>query len=205
MRGLYLITNDHPIDLLLEKLQAALATGHVAILQYRRKKVSLPDQPAEIERIQQLCQQYQVPFLINDNLQLAEQFGLGVHLGQTDGEIYEARSRLPTDAIIGRTCANSIALAEQAVQDGASYVAFGAIYATATKPEAGHIGLETLKAARPQFDLPICAIGGLTVENSGVVVQSGADLCAVISDILALPTPEIPARVQAWANLFSQN
>ncbi len=205
MRGLYLITNDHPIEILLEKLQAALSTGHIAILQYRRKKVARADQPAEIKRIQQLCQQYQVPFVINDDLELAMQFGLGVHLGQSDGEIRDAKARLPQGAIIGRTCANSIELAEQAVQDGASYVAFGAIYATASKPEAGNIGLETLKTARPQLNLPICAIGGLTVENSATVVQSGADLCAVISDILALNTQDIPARVQAWAALFAEN
>lgn len=203
MRGLYLITNDDPLETLLEKLDAALATAQVAILQYRRKKVAKTDQPAEVEQIKKLCEKYQTPFVINDDLKLAAQFGLGVHLGQTDGEITDAKALLADGAIIGRTCANSLELAELAIAQGATYVAFGAIYATSTKPEAGNIGLETLKQASSQFkNVPICAIGGLTVENSQVVVDSGADLCAVISDILGRSVAEIPARVNAWASLF---
>ncbi|ABO12883.1 thiamine phosphate synthase [Acinetobacter baumannii] len=203
MRGLYLITNDDPIQLLLEKLDAALATRQIAILQYRRKKVDKADQPAEVEQIKQLCEKYQVPFVINDDLKLAAQFGLGVHLGQSDGEITDAKSQLPEGVIIGRTCLNSLELAQKAIADGATYVAFGAVYATATKPEAGNVGIEVIKQAAAQYDLPICAIGGLTVENSKPVIEAGADLCAVISDILGRSTAEIPARVQAWAQLFS--
>ncbi|MGX2710499.1 thiamine phosphate synthase [Acinetobacter baumannii] len=203
MRGLYLITNDDPIQLLLEKLDAALATRQIAILQYRRKKVDKADQRAEVEQIKQLCEKYQVPFVINDDLKLAAQFGLGVHLGQSDGEITDAKSQLPEGVIIGRTCLNSLELAQKAIADGATYVAFGAVYATATKPEAGNVGIEVIKQAAAQYDLPICAIGGLTVENSKPVIEAGADLCAVISDILGRSTAEIPARVQAWAQLFS--
>ncbi|AUT38177.1 thiamine phosphate synthase [Acinetobacter baumannii] len=203
MRGLYLITNDDPIQLLLEKLDAALATRQIAILQYRRKKVDKADQPAEVEQIKQLCEKYQVPFVINDDLKLAAQFGLGVHLGQSDGEITDAKSQLPEGVIIGRTCLNSLELAQKAIADGATYVAFGAVYATATKPEAGNVGIEVIKQAAAQYDLPICAIGGLTVENSKPVIEAGADLCAVISDILGRSTAEIPACVQAWAQLFS--
>lgn len=203
MRGLYLITNDDPIQLLLEKLDAALATHQVAILQYRRKKVEKADQPAEVEQIKLLCEKYQVPFVINDDLKLAAQFGLGVHLGQSDGEITDAKSKLPEGVIIGRTCLNSLDLAQKAIADGATYVAFGAVYATATKPEAGNVGIEVIKQAAAQYDLPICAIGGLTVENSKPVIEAGADLCAVISDILGRSIAEIPVRVQAWAQLFS--
>lgn len=203
MRGLYLITNDDPIQLLLEKLDAALATRQIAILQYRRKKIDKAEQPAEVEQIKQLCEKYQVPFVINDDLKLAAQFGLCVHLGQSDGEITDAKSQLPEGVIIGRTCLNSLELAQKAIADGATYVAFGAVYATATKPEAGNVGIEVIKQAAAQYDLPICAIGGLTVENSKPVIEAGADLCAVISDILGRSTAEIPARVQAWAQLFS--
>lgn len=203
MRGLYLITNDDPIQLLLEKLDAALATRQVAILQYRRKKIDKADQPAEVEQIKLLCEKYQVPFVINDDLKLAAQFGLGVHLGLSDGEITDAKSQLPEGVIIGRTCLNSLELAQKAIADGATYIAFGAVYATSTKPEAGNVGIEVIKQAAAQYDLPVCAIGGLTVENSKPVIEAGADLCAVISDILGRSTAEIPARVQAWAQLFS--
>lgn len=202
MRGLYLITNDDALPLLLEKLEVALATQKIAILQYRRKKVAKIDQANEVNLIKQLCEKYQTPFVINDDLDLAEQFGLGVHLGQSDGEIVDAKARLPQGVIIGRTCLNSLELAEKAIADGASYVAFGAIYATSTKPEAGNIGLDVIKNAAEKFDLPICAIGGLTVENSKIVIESCADLCAVISDILGKSVQDIPERVQAWAQLF---
>jgi thiamine-phosphate pyrophosphorylase len=203
MRGLYLITNDDPLQLLLEKLEVALATGHIAILQYRRKKVAKADQPDEVEQIQALCETYQVPFVINDDLELAEQFGLGVHLGQSDGEITDAAARLSQGIIIGRTCLNSLGLAEKAIAEGATYVAFGAVYATSTKPEAGNVGIEVIQQAKQKFDVPICAIGGLTVENSQLVIDAGASLCAVISDILGRSTAEIPARVAAWAQLFA--
>lgn len=203
MHGLYLITNDDPISLLLEKLQVALATGHIAILQYRRKKVAKADQPLEVEQIKILCEKYQVPFVINDDLSLAEQFGLGVHLGQSDGEITDAIQRLPQGVIIGRTCLNSLELAEKAIAEGATYVAFGAVYATSTKPEAGNVGIAVIQQAKQKFEVPICAIGGLTVENSQMVIDAGASLCAVISDILGRSTAEIPARVNAWAKLFA--
>lgn len=203
MYGLYLITNDDPLQLLLEKLQVALATGHIAILQYRRKKIAKADQPLEMEQIKILCEKYQVPFVINDDLSLAEQFGLGVHLGQSDGEITDAIQRLSQGVIIGRTCLNSLELAEKAIAEGATYVAFGAVYATSTKPEAGNVGIEVIQQAKQKFKVPICAIGGLTVENSQVVIEAGASLCAVISDILGRSTAEIPARVNAWAKLFA--
>ena len=203
MRGLYLITNDDPIELLLAKLEGAMATYEVAILQYRRKKVAKEDQAYEIEYMKSMCAQYNVPFVINDDLDVAVQYGVGVHLGQGDGSIAEAVSRLPKNVVIGCSCNNSIELAERAIAEGATYVAFGAIYATGTKPEAGHIGLETLKQAKAELNVPICAIGGLTVENAGDVIEAGADLCAVISDILGRSMSAVPARIEEWADLFA--
>ena len=94
-------------------------------------------------------------------------------------------------------------MAEKAIAEGATYVAFGAFYATSTKPEAGNVGVEVIQEAKQKFDVPICAIGGLTVENSQLVIDAGASLCAVISDILGRSTAEIPARVNAWAKLFT--
>lgn len=203
MRGLYLITNDDPIELLLAKLEGAMSTYEVAVLQYRRKKVAKQDQDYEIEYMKSMCAQYKVPFVINDDLDAAVKYGVGVHLGQDDGSIVEAVTRLPKNVLIGRSCNNSIELAEQAIADGANYVAFGAIYATETKPEAGNIGLETLKQAKKKFNVPICAIGGLTVENSIEVIDAGADLCAVISDILGQSLSGVTVRTHEWADLFA--
>lgn len=202
MRGLYLITNDDPTEVLLAKLEGAMANGGIAVLQYRRKKVAKADQLYEIEYMKAMCAEYGVPFVINDDLEMAVKYGVGVHLGQDDGSIVEAVARLPQGVLIGRSCNNSLELAAQAVRDGANYVAFGAIYATDTKPEAGNIGLETLKLAQEKLNVPLCAIGGLTVENSKVVIESGADYCAVISDILGLPMYAIPERLDEWSALF---
>lgn len=202
MRGLYLITNDDPTEVLLAKLEGAMANGGIAVLQYRRKKVAKADQLYEIEYMKAMCAEYGVPFVINDDLEMAVKYGVGVHLGQDDGSIVEAVARLPQGVLIGRSCNNSLELAAQAVRDGANYVAFGAIYATDSKPEAGNIGLETLKLAQEKLNVPLCAIGGLTVENSKVVIESGADYCAVISDILGLPMYAIPERLDEWSALF---
>src|SRR5690606_4202107 len=202
MRGLYLITNDDPLELLLAKLEGAMANGGVAVLQYRRKKVAKEDQIYEIEYMKAMCAEYGVLFVINDDLEMAVKYGVGVHLGQDDGSIVEAVARLPKNVLIGRSCNNSLELAEQAIADGANYVAFGAIYATDSKPEAGNIGLETLELAKEKLNVPLCAIGGLTVENSKEVIESGADYCAVISDILGLPMNAIPERLDEWSALF---
>ena len=202
MRGLYLITNDDPTEVLLAMLEGAMANGGIAVLQYRRKQVAKADQLYEIEYMKAMCAEYGVPFVINDDLEMAVKYGVGVHLGQDDGSIVEAVARLPQGVLIGRSCNNSLELAAQAVRDGANYVAFGAIYATDSKPEAGNIGLETLKLAQEKLNVPLCAIGGLTVENSKVVIESGADYCAVISDILGLPMYAIPERLDEWSALF---
>ena len=191
MRGLYLITNDDPIELLLAKLEGAMATYEVAVLQYRRKNVPQTQQAYEIEYMKSMCDQYKVPFVINDDLETAVKYGVGVHLG-----------RLPQNVLIGRSCNNSIELAEQAIADGANYVAFGAVYATDTKPEASRLTLDTLTQAKQQLNVPICAIGGLTVENSQPVIDAGADLCAVISDILGRPMHTVAQRVYDWSVLF---
>ncbi len=202
MRGLYLITNDDPIELLLAKLEGAMATYEVAVLQYRRKNVPQAQQAYEIEYMKSMCDQYKVPFVINDDLETAVKYGVGVHLGQEDGSIVEAVARLPQDVLIGRSCNNSIELAEQAIADGANYVAFGAVYATETKPEASTLTLDTLTLAKQQLNVPICAIGGLTVENSQSVIEAGADLCAVISDILRRPMHTVAQRIYDWSALF---
>lgn len=203
MRGLYLITNDDPLEVLLAKLEGAFANGGIAVLQYRRKKVTKEDQIYEVEYMKALCAEYAVPFVINDDLEMAVKYGVGVHLGQDDGSIADAAAQLPQGVLIGCSCNNSLELAEQAIAEGANYVAFGAIYATDTKPEAGNIGLQTLKQAKVKLNVPICAIGGLTVENSDVVITAGADLCAVISDILGRPMNHIPERLDEWSELFS--
>lgn len=204
MQGLYLISNDDNFSLLLQKVQAAFDAAPVALLQYRRKQIATAQQPFEVEQLQTLCQRYQVPLIINDDVVLAKQFACGVHLGQGDGALTEARTLLGADAVIGRTCHASLALAQQAADEGASYLAFGAVYPSSTKPNAQRVELATLQQARQQFDLPICAIGGLTVENSAPVKRAGVDLLAVVGDVLGLPVDQVGLRAKAWSQLLSE-
>lgn len=202
MRGLYLITNDDAFDVLYQKLHVALQSGPISLIQYRRKKVTPVQQLEEIERLLSLCQQYQVPLIINDNLALAQQFGCGLHLGQGDGSLIQARKKLGPQAIIGRTCHNSLELASQAAAEGVSYLAFGAVFPSATKPNAQRVSLVTLQQAKAQFELPICVIGGLTVENSQPLVELGIDLFAVVGDILNLEIAYVAQRCKAWQVLL---
>jgi len=195
--GLYLITNDDPLVVLLPKLEAALQTG-IALLQFRRKKTPEAQLEQEARAILALCQHYNVCLVINDNLQLAKILNCGVHLGQGDGSLVDARATLGADAIIGRTCHASLALAAQAAEEGASYLAFGAVYPSSTKPNAARVALSTLTQASQQFTQPICAIGGLSVENAAEIKLAGVALFAVVGDVLNLTADLIPDRIQAW-------
>lgn len=203
MRGLYLITNDDPLAVLKQKLTLALQTVPVALVQYRRKQVAASAHADEVAQLLTLCQHYHVPLIINDDLSLAQQFACGLHLGQGDGSIQAAREVLGEAAIIGRTCHNSIELAQQAVHEGASYVALGAVYPSGSKPLAKSVSLGVLQQARQHLNVPICVIGGLTVENSAPLVALGLDLFAVIGDIFNRSDTELTTRLQAWQALIN--
>ena len=198
MTGLYLITNDNEFALLQQKLEIAAHTAPIAMLQYRRKHIASNQQQREIEQLMKFCQRESIHFIINDNLSFAQQFGCGLHLGQGDGSLMHARAALGEKAIIGRTCHNSLELATIAQQDGASYLAFGAVYPSLTKPHVSRVSISTLAQSKQNFDLPICAIGGLTVENSQPLVDLEIDLLAVVGDILNLSLNDIPARMAEW-------
>ena len=202
MRGLYLITNDDAFDVLYQKLHIALQSGPIGFIQYRRKQIMLAQQVREIETLLKLCQQYQVPLIINDNLVLARQFACGLHLGQGDGSLIDARVQLGTQAIIGRTCHDSLELAKQAVAEGASYLAFGAVFPSSTKPNTQGVSMATLQQAKAQFELPICVIGGLTVENSQPLINLNIDLYALVGDVLNLDMDQVAQRVKAWQALL---
>ncbi|MEC7120401.1 MAG: thiamine phosphate synthase [Pseudomonadota bacterium] len=196
LRGLYLITNDQPLPCLLVKLETMLATGAVALLQYRRKHTAITAQADEAAQVLAVCRRFGVPLIINDDVALAERLGCGVHLGQADGSLSAARQRLGADALIGRTCHDTLALAQVAADEGASYVAFGAVYPSSTKPNAQRVTHEILQQAVVELSLPICVIGGLTAENIQPLQAMGVSLYAVVSDIWQATDPV--ARLQVW-------
>lgn len=200
LRGLYAITDSHLLaGRLLPAVEAAL-TGGAAIVQYRDKSGDAARRLDEARALLRACRQRGVPLLINDDVELALAADAdGVHLGRGDAALQAARARLGPDAVIGATCHDSLAFAEEAWRNGASYLAFGAMYSSATKPGASAATPGTLAAAR-RFGLPVVAIGGITADNAGPVIAAGADCVAVISDLWT--ATDITARARAISDLF---
>ncbi len=205
LRGLYAITDSQLLagDRLLPWVEAALAGG-ARLLQYRDKSGDAAQRLDEASQLQALCQQYDAQLLINDDLPLAARLGVGVHLGRDDGCLREARQQLGPQAIIGATCHASLEHAEQAIADGASYIAFGRFFQSSTKPGAPAATAELLQQARARFAVPIVAIGGITLDNAPSLLASGADLLAVIHGLFGADSAaEVQRRAQAFNELFT--
>ena len=177
---LYLIS---PLDVggaFPDRLARALDAGPVAAFQLRVKDVSEHEAARLAEPLQKLCAARDVAFIVNDSIALAKRLGAdGVHLGQGDGEVAEARERLGREAQIGVTCNNSRHKAMEAGELGADYVAFGAFFPSSTKDTEHRAELDTLTWWQSIFELPCVAIGGITPDNCGPVIAAGADFLAV--------------------------
>ena len=199
LRGLYAITPDEPdTEALAGKAEQALAAG-VAALQYRNKVLSREKRLEQARRLAALAQGYGVPFIVNDDVEIALAVGAnGAHVGREDAAVAAARGRLP-GRILGASCYDSIALARAAVAAGADYVAFGAVFPSPTKPGAVRAPLELFREAAP-LGVPLAAIGGITAENAPRLIEAGAQLLAVISDLF--DAADIGARARQYARLF---
>jgi thiamine-phosphate pyrophosphorylase len=198
LRGLYAITPEGPGGArLVEKVRLALEGG-IALLQYRRKMISGDIARREASELAQLARAHNVPFIVNDDVELALKLGAdGVHLGRDDADIVSSREKLP-GKIIGASCYNDMALARSAVRAGADYIAFGSIFASPTKPAAVRAPLSLFGN---DLGVPLCAIGGITLDNAPRVIDAGADLLAVISDLF--DAPDIAARARQYGKLFT--
>ncbi len=205
---LYLLTNDDEFAVLYAKLETALATGLVALLQIRRKKTlqavnGKAKLYEEAQQIVSLAKAHDVAVVMNDDVALAKKLGIGVHLGQQDGEINDAKITLAASEIIGRTCHGDVNLVKQAKKDGASYAAMGAVFASNTKPNAHVISRQQLIEGCQQ-EIDICVIGGLTVENVTELAGLPIAYVAVVGDIIDLPVEQIAARCQQWQQALSK-
>lgn len=177
---LYLIS---PLDVagdFPDRLARALGAGPVAAFQFRVKGLDEHAAARLAEPLQRICADRDVAFIVNDSIALAKRLGAdGVHLGQDDGDPREARERLGRNAQIGVTCHDSRHMAMEAGEAGADYVAFGAFFPSATKDAKFHATLDLLEWWQGIFELPCVAIGGITPQNCGPIVQAGADFLAV--------------------------
>lgn len=190
-RGIYLITEHEQLDFMhLMSLAKVLLPAGIAAFQYRNKIASPAQRKDEALQLHELCKQHNVPFIINDDVTLALDIGAdGVHLGQDDGDCMAARARTGTNKLIGISCYNDPARAETAVQQGANYIAFGAMFPTRTKVNAKAASVELIREAKRRYTVPVVAIGGITPENCAPIIEAGADLLAVISSVWLVPDP----------------
>ena len=195
IKGLYAITPDiADTDLLLQKVEAALQGG-INMLQYRNKLANHKLQTQQARALLPLCRQYNVPLTINDSVKLCLTLDAdGVHLGVDDGNLAEVRARIGKDKVLGTSCYNRFDLALAAQQAGASYVAFGACFASSTKPNAPVAGLELFTRAKTELNIPTVAIGGITLQNAPSVIQAGADAIAVINAIFNANDVKLSAK-----------
>ena len=169
-------------------LAAALDADEVACVQLRLKETGDDDIRRAAEILAPVAQSRDVAFVMNDRPDLAVETGCdGVHVGADDAPYPDARRTVGNDAIVGVTCKASYHLAMEAAEAGADYVAFGAYFPTATKETTTRAPLDLLETWQSVATVPCVAIGGITAENCGPVVASGADFLAVSSGVWAYP------------------
>ena len=196
-RGLYAITPERLTGpALIDSVSLALSGGAVMV-QYRAG----PRADREsAHALVGLCREHGAMLIVNDDPRLAADVGAdGVHLGRHDESIEQARRLVGADRIVGVSCYDDASRAGDLAARGADYLAFGSMYASPTKPDAVRCPRQVLTAAR-RLGKPVVAIGGITLDRAPQLVNAGADLLAVISDLFDVP--DIEARARAYSRLF---
>lgn len=202
-RGLYAITpDDVDTSRLIARVERVLEAG-ASVLQYRNKAADGALRREQAQALLGPCRAYSVPLIINDDWRLACEIGAhGAHLGGDDGDVRDARCALGNGAILGVSCYDELSRARQAVDDGASYIAFGAFHPSGTKPAARRADISLLYDSRA-FGLPRVAIGGITPSNARALINAGADLIAVIGGLFDADDPH--AAALAYLDCFKDS
>lgn len=202
LHGLYAITDPAlcPDKTLQAQVAQALAGG-CRVLQYRDKRADHARRHSLAAGLAALCRRHQALLIINDDIALAREVGAqGVHLGRDDADPAAAKAQLGGQAIIGVSCYNRLDLALAAAGAGVDYIAFGRFFPSLTKPNAVQATPELLRLARASIDLPLVAIGGITPENGGPLIEAGADMLAVVHGVFG--QPDIRAACRRLSELF---
>ena len=169
---------------LYEQVKEALENG-VTCVQLREKELNERDFLKEAKQISTLCKEYKVPFIVNDNVNIAIACKAdGIHIGQEDMELTNVRKLVGEDMIIG-VSAHTVEEAIKAQEDGADYIGIGAVFATSTKTDVDVLSFETLRSICKAVDIPTVAIGGIKKDNICKLKGSGIDGVAVVSAIFA--------------------
>jgi thiamine-phosphate pyrophosphorylase len=205
LSGLYVITDEkltpYEDNQILEKVEAALKGG-ARIVQLRDKNSSDEFLLPYARKLKELCHKYEATFIVNDRVELALKSDAdGVHLGEEDPDIKYAREILK-NKIIGISCYGDLKKAKEMELFGASYVAFGSFFPSPTKPSAKIVDKKILLEAKKILRIPVCAIGGITLEKAEELIKLCADMIAVISDIWK--ADNIEERAKKYKELFER-
>ena len=201
MKGLYLVTPDwDDTDKMLAATEQAMAGG-ATLVQYRHKTASEDLRHEQASALLKLCRGHGRPLIINDHIDLCAALDAdGVHVGGTDEAVALVRERVGPSKIVGASCYGQLALAKDAAAAGASYVAFGGFYPSRVKKYEVSTPPSIVTEALQSLTVPVCVIGGMTVENARPLVDLGAHMVAAISSVYAADDPQHAA--QAFHSLF---
>lgn len=209
IQGVYAITPERSAIWTAEAIVdcvAAALDGGIQLLQCRQKNWEQPELIEFVGQLNALCEKYDAALILNDVLssEFSKFEGMaiaGVHLGKTDEPIAQARSCLGREWVVGASCYNQLELAEQAVRHGASYVAFGAMYPSGTKPNAVRADLELFAKAR-DLGVPTVAIGGITIERVPELMKAGASAVAVVNGLFGMEpdAAQVCSMAQQWVD-----
>jgi thiamine-phosphate pyrophosphorylase len=200
--GLYAITPDlADTQKLIQQVRLALEGG-ARCVQYRNKSADKSLGLQQATALVRLCSEFTVPLIINDSLEVALKIDAdGVHLGAQDCLISHAKSKLGADKIVGASCYNNLQRALEAEAEGADYVALGSFFASPVKPHAVRAPLKLLREAKARLRVPIVAVGGIDLQNAGLLLAAGADAVAVISALFN--SEDIRETAKNFAGLFA--
>ena len=201
MNGLYLVTPDWDDTGKLVAASEQAIAGGATLLQYRHKTASDALRAEQASALLALCRRLNVPLIINDHVELCEALDAdGIHVGGTDASVADVRARVGKDKIVGASCYGDLQLARNAAAAGASYVAFGGFYPSRVKKYEVSTPPDIITRALSELDVPVCVIGGMTVENSRPLVALGAHMVAAISSVYS--ADDHRSAASAFASLF---
>jgi thiamine-phosphate pyrophosphorylase len=201
-RGLYAVTPDEgDTRALVDKVTASVAGG-ARVVQYRNKIASPGLRREQAWALKRACDAHAALLIVNDHAELAREVdAAGVHIGADDGDIAAVRAIVGEGKLIGVSCYKRVELALEARRQGADYVAFGSFFASSVKPGAVRAPIELLREARRALDVPIVAIGGITIDNAPELIEAGADAVAVITAVFG--AADVAAAARRFTALFA--
>ena len=201
MKGLYLVTPDSDDTERLVAITEQAIRGGASLLQYRHKTADAALRHEQASALLKLCRRRNVPLIINDHLDLCVAIDAdGIHVGGTDASVASMRDHLGSSKIVGASCYGDLQLAREAQASGASYLAFGGFYPSRVKKYDVTTSPDIITKALAEFKIPLCVIGGMTPENSQVLIDRGAHMVAAISSVYSAVDPH--AAAIKFADMF---